>query len=336
MDKLRAIQYFNRAVESGSFAATARTFEVSPPAVTQLIAALERVLGVTLFHRTGRGLSLTADGARYYDAARKVVSDLTDIEQQLGTAGTKLRGTLTVGMRHSVGQNCVMPRMARFMLRFPEVELITKPATIQDIDKQKLDIAIMVGWPPKRNFVVRHLAQTRHVVCASAEYWARAGTPRDPDALREHQCLVFRNDEGVLVDRWSFEKGATHRVVNVTSRLQSDDRSWLDAAACAGAGVIRLTDLTAEPYFSSGMLVPALTEWTSTEAPTIYALYRPGQRRSKLVRVFLDFLVEVFAELEQNRVPALTRGAPRVREPEWFGRVQGRQSVYASRRRKAR
>jgi hypothetical protein len=99
---------------------------------------------------------------------------------------------------------------------------------------------------------------------------------------------------------------------------------------------MRLTDLTAEPHLSSGLLVPALTDWTSTEAPTIYALYRPGQRRSKLLRAFLDFLVEVFAELEQNRFGGRAGDAPRIREPEWFGRVQGRQSVYASRRRKAR
>jgi len=335
MDKLRAIQYFNRSVEDGSFAAAARSLEVSTPAVSQLVGALERSLGIALFHRTTRGLSLTADGERYYETSRKVAADLLDIEQRLGPRGQKPRGTLTVGMRHSVAQNCVMPRITRFLVRFPDIELVTKPVTIQDIDRENVDLAVMVGWPPKRDLVVRYLAQTRHVVCASPEYWIRAGQPHDPDELRNHHCLVFRNDEGILIDRWSFAKAGERRTVDVRSRLFSDDRSWLDAASFAGAGVMRLTDLTAGRYLSSGLLAPVLTDWESAEAPTIYAVYRRSQRQSKLVRVFLDFLTEVFAELESERTPAPISGVPRVPQPEWFGRAQGRQSAYPARRRKA-
>jgi DNA-binding transcriptional LysR family regulator len=333
MDKLRAIQFFNHSVQRGSFAAAARALEVSTPAVSQLVGALERSLGTALVHRTARGLTLTPDGERYYEISRKVAADLMDIEQHLGPIGTKPRGTLTVGMRHGIGQNCVMPRIARFLVRYPDVELITKPVLIEDFDRGTLDLAVMVGWPPKRDLIARTLAQTRHVVCAAPEYWKRSGRPTDPDALRDHHCLVFRNDEGVLVDRWTFAKAGEQRVVNVKSRLLSDDRSWLDTAAVAGAGVIRLTDLTAGPYLSSGLLVPALTDWESVEAPTIYALYRKNQRQSKMVQAFLDFLMEVFAELEQERTPAPTRAVARVRQPDWFGRTQGRQSTHAARRR---
>src|SRR5688572_24987345 len=99
MDKLRAIQYFNRAVEDGSFTAAARSLDVSTPAVTQLIAALEREVGILLFHRTNRGLSLTADGQRYYETSRKIAADLHDLEQRLAPRAVKPRGTLTVGMR---------------------------------------------------------------------------------------------------------------------------------------------------------------------------------------------------------------------------------------------
>lgn len=333
MDKLRAIQFFNCSVESGSFAAAARALDVSTPAVSQLVGALERSLRISLFHRNARGLTLTTDGERYYDISRKVVADLLGIEQSLGPPGAKPRGTLTVGMRHAIGQNCVMPRIARFLARYPDVELITKPAVIEDFDRGTLDLAIMVGWPPKRDLIARTLAQTRHVVCASPEYWKRWGRPTDPNALRDHHCLVFRNDEGVLVDRWTFEKAGEQCVVNVKSRLLSGDRSWLDAAAIAGAGVIRLTDLTAGPFLSSGLLVPALTDWESVEAPTIYALFRKNQRQSKLVHAFVDFLIEVFAELEQERTPTPTKAVQRVRQPDWFGRALVRQSTYVPRKR---
>jgi LysR family transcriptional regulator, regulator for bpeEF and oprC len=336
MDKLRAIQYLTRAVEAGSFTAAAKSLEVSTPAVAQLIRALERSIGIVLFHRTTRGLALTADGERYYETARKVTADLRDLEQSLGPRGAKPRGTLTVGMREAVGLNCVMPRITRFLARFPDIELVTKPVRIvQDIDEKKLDLAVLVGWPSERNLVVRPLAQTRFVVCASPEYWTREGRPHEPEELRHHHCLLFRGGAEILRDHWIFEKKGERRTVDVKSRLLSDGRTWLDEAACAGAGVIRLADITLSRYLSSGLLVPVLTDWESLEAPTIYAAYRRSQRSSKLVRAFLDFLVEVFAELESERSPAPATGIPRVPKPDWYDRAHGRQSAYVARGRKS-
>jgi DNA-binding transcriptional LysR family regulator len=335
MDKLRAIEYFNRAAEAGSFAAAARSFDVSTPAVTQLVASLERSLGITLFHRSTRGLTLTADGERVYEASRKVAADMHDLEQRFGQRGAKPRGTLTVGLRQAIGQNCVMPRIGRFLARFPDVELVTRTVRkIEDLEAEKIDIAVLQGWPPDRDLVVRPLAQTRWVVCASPEYWMRAGMPRDPDELRDHECLVYRALEGMLLDRWTFAKGAERRTVDVKSRLFSDDRNWIEEAALAGAGVVRLADLTTGRFLSAGLLVPALTDWELTEAPTIYAAYPRHQRQSKLVRAFLEFVTDVFAELEREHRPTLLRQLPRVAKPEWFGRVRGRHSAYVARPRK--
>lgn len=336
MDKLRAIQYFNRAVEAGSFAAAARSLAVSTPAVTQLVSALERSLGLLLVHRNPRGLLLTADGERYYRTSQRLVSDLRELEQQLGAGGGKPRGTLTVGMRQSVAEHCVMPRIGSFLSRFPDVELVTRAVTTEQIERQSLDVAVMVGWPPEGNLVSRHLAQTRHVVCASAEYWAKTGKPQHPLELRDHHCLVFRNDEGMLVDRWSFSKEGKQCSVDVKTRLLSDNRSWLDAAALAGAGVMRVTDLTSSRYFLSGRLVPVLADWDSMEAPTIYAVYARAQRRSKLLRVFLDFLAEVFEDAERERMPAPARTVARVPQPRWFGHDRGRQSAHVAHQKSSR
>jgi DNA-binding transcriptional LysR family regulator len=336
MDKLRAIQYFNRAVEAGSFAAAARVFDVSTPAVTHLVGALERSLGVALLHRTTHGVSLTTDGERYYETSRKIAGDLHDLEQRIAPRGAKPRGTLTVGMRQSVGQHCVMPRIARFLARFPDIELITKPLyTLQGFAEQDLDMAVMAGWPSERDLVVRPLAQTRHIVCASPEYWSRAGKPGEPEALRNHSCLVVRSASGVLLDTWGFERGDERRTVDVKSQLFSDDRAWLVEAACAGVGVIRITDLTSGRSLSSGLLVPVLTDWEGLEAPTIYAAYRRAHRNSKLVRVFLDFLIEVFAEIENERVLAHAGAVPRAPRPQWWDRAHGRRSAFGARGRKS-
>lgn len=332
MDKLRAIEYFNRAVETGSFAAAARSLDVTTPAVTQSIAALERTLGIALFHRNQRGLTLTADGERYHATSRRVAADLDEIERQLSPRGAKPRGTLTVGMRPALGQNCVMPRIQRFLASFPEVELVLKPVnTFQEIEGRNLDLLVLAGWAPERDFVMRPLAQTRLLVCASPEYWARAGRPGEPEALRGQHCLVYRGTPGVILDQWSFEKNGERRTVDVHGRLVSDERLWLEEAACAGAGVIRVPDLTVGRYLATGLLVPVLTDWMALEAPMIYAAYPPRHRQSRLVRVFLDFLVKVFGELESTRTPAPAGDIPRMRKPQWVGRAHGRQSAYTAR-----
>jgi DNA-binding transcriptional LysR family regulator len=329
MDKLRAMHYVLRTAEAGSFAAAAKSLDVSTPAVSQLVNALERSLGVRLFHRTNQGLSLTPDGERYYEASRRIAADVSDLERSLGPRDARLRGTLTVGIRLALGQYCIMPRIARFLARYPDIELVNKPArTVRDIDEQKLDVAVLLGWPSERNVVVRALAQTRYVVCASPDYWNRAGRPREPDELSAHHCLLFRSSGDILLDRWIFEKAGERRTVDVKSRLVTDDRPWLDEAACGGAGVMRLADLTLTRQFASGALEPVLTDWEALEAPTIFAAYPPAQRHSRLVRAFLEFLAEVFAELENERRPLVSGRVARVPKPEWFGRARGRQSKF--------
>jgi len=335
MDKLRAIRYFNHAVEAGSFAAAARLFDVSTPAVAHLVGALERELGLELVHRSTRGLSLTADGERYYASSRKLEADFNEVDLRFSPRGTKPRGTLTVGIRSHFGRHCIMPRIARFLERYPDVELVAKPvATIQDIDAMNLDVAVLMGWPPERDLVVRQLVQTRHVVCASPDYWRRNGTPQEPEALLEHRCLLYRAVTGVLLDRWSFRKNGDSRTVNVSSRLMSDDHHWVEAAACAGVGVVRLADIGLGDYLSSGALIPVLTDWESLEAPTIFAAYPPRLRQSKLVRAFLDFLVEVFAEVESERIPG-TSALISIPKPKWWDRAHGRHSAYVTRGRKS-
>jgi LysR family transcriptional regulator, regulator for bpeEF and oprC len=334
MDKLRAIEYFNRAAESGSFSAAARSFEISTPAVTQLVRALEHSLGVTLFHRTTKGLSLTQDGERYYEISRRLTAELHDVEQRIGPRGSKPRGTLAVGLSPSLGVHCVMPRITRFLASYPDIELVLKPlVAMREIDEKNLDLGVLVGWPPERELATRLLAQTRLIVCASPQYWAREGTPTVPEELSRHHCLVMRSSGGTLLDRWSFQKDGEQRSIDVKTRFFSDDRTWLAEAACAGAGVVRIADLSLIRYLSSGLLVPALAEWTALEAPTIFAAYPVRQRRSRVVRAFIDFLIELFSELEVDRTIPMDAPMSRAPKPAWFGRAHGRHSAYGKSKR---
>src|SRR5258706_6961214 len=331
MDKLRAIKYFNRAVQSETFAATAREFDVSTPAITQLISALERSLGTLLFHRSNRGLRLTADGERYYAMSKSVVETIQAVEQALSPGTIRPRGILTIGMRVGLAQYLIMPRLPQFLERYPEIELVLKQVEkLNEIDTQDVDVALMSGWPPDRDFVVTPLAQNRNVVCASPDYWARHGKPRVPEDLLEHECLVMESSSGALLDRWLFVKNGEQRAVDVPSRVFSHQITWIHEAACAGAGVIRVADLGIGRHLAAGLLEPALVDWEALEAPLHFALYRPTQRRSKRVRAFVDFAIEVYRDLEAARATgSIARRMPR---PEWVGRAHGKHSAYAARR----
>src|SRR5258706_46965 len=218
MDKLRAIEYFNRAVQSGTFAATAREFDVSTPAITQLISALERSLGTLLFHRSNRGLRLTADGERYYAMSKSMLETMQTVEQTLSPGTTRPRGTLTVGMRVSLAQYLIMPRLPQFLERYPEIELVLKQVEkLNELDTQDVDVALMSGWPPDRDFVVTPLAQNRNVVCASPDYWARRGKRRVPGSR-------------------SGARYRQHRKTNAAARV-GRPRTWEAFCICGAAGV---------------------------------------------------------------------------------------------------
>ena len=333
MDKMRAIQYFNRAAELGTFAAAARSFDVSTPAVTQLVAGLERTLGTLLFHRTSHGLALTADGERYYEVSRPAVADFLAVESRLGPKGVKPHGTLTIGLRSGVGQNCVMPRLAEFLERFPDVDLVARPVeTLEEIGDQGVDLVVMTGWPPDKDFVVRHLTQSRDLVCAAPEYWMREGKPDQPENLRNHRCLLFRSSGGTILDRWSFERRGVIQTVDVSARLMSESLPWMLEAACAGAGVVRASDLVLIRPITAGLLVPVLADWGPVDSPSHFVLYRPALRRSKLVRLFVDFLVEIFSDLHAQRPAVLGDPAAEAPKPDWYGHARGSQSAYAQRR----
>jgi DNA-binding transcriptional LysR family regulator len=202
-----------------------------------------------------------------------------------------------------------------------------KPMESLDLfDQSNVDIAVMTGWLPARDFVVRRLAQARNIVCASPAYWSRNGIPAQPEDLINHECLVFRSSGGALMDQWIFERHVERRNIKVQGRLRSDGIAWVDPAACAGAGVIRKSDYTLARYIESGMLVPALTDWEDTDAPEHFVAYRPAQRRSTTVRAFVDFLVEVFEEIGSTLAQTTPLSIKGAAAPAWYGRVHGKLS----------
>jgi DNA-binding transcriptional LysR family regulator len=321
MDRLRSLQYFVAAAEQGSFSAASRQFEVSVAAVAKLIGALERDLGIGLFERRSSGLSLTAAGSVYLDACRPALADLAQADEQARAAASpQPRGTVVVGMPIVIAQECFAPAIPQFRAKYPELQIDLRSVQhVADPAAASCDVLVLLGWPPAAgDWVHRPIGSTRMVIAASPPYWAREGVPQHPRELTQHACLALRGSTGILLDLWEFRRGDEMVAVPVRGWLLVDNaqRNAMVAAAVAGLGVAKMLDwnFLGGHELATGALVAALTDWESTEVPGVNLLYRPTVRRLPRVRAFMEFITQVFADLQQRRQDPVAASTP----PRWL------------------
>jgi DNA-binding transcriptional LysR family regulator len=167
--------------------------------------------------------------------------------------------------------------------------------------------------------VHRQLGHTRALVVGSPEYWASHGIPQDPHELERHTCVLMRNPAGILIDLWEFVRGAEKTAVRVAGWLSSSGREVVLDWVLAGEGIARLNHLTTRAHLQSGRLVPVLLDWEVQGGPPINVLFRPSQRRTPRVRVFVNYLNALLDEIEAEG----QRSAPR---PHWHRVGYGRAS----------
>lgn len=329
MDRLRGIEYFVCAAECGSISGAAVSLGVSPPAVSKLLTALESRLRIPLFTRTARGIVLTRDGEGYLVRCRKVLSDLESAEAALTIPAQSPRGTLVVGMPPNLATYCVAPALHRFRARFPEIVIHLRRAyRDSDLAAQGLDVLVALAWLGKDNLIASRLAQTRFLICAAPGYWANAGTPQVPADLAMHDCLVYRVPEAIPLDEWTFARGAERSAVQLKPKAVCDEQGWLIADALNGGGVVRAIDLMVRQHLERGELVPVLLNWEACEAPPIHVIYRKVQRRNERVRAFVQFMRDLFVDLESGRLPRTNNTPKGTPKPAWWGR----RSVQSTRR----
>ena len=326
MDRLRALQYFLAAAEERSFSGAARQLDVTVPAIARLVAVLERSLGVSLFDRTAQGLTLTAAGGSYLEACQPLLAQLAAVDESMRSAVARPRGTLVLGAPAFVSQHCIAPALPLFHSRHPDIVI-----DVRNVDRARApeanaaEVLVLLGWPDRADMVHRRIAQTRLIICASPGYWAANGLPQRPKDLEDHICLLFRDHEGTILDLWEYERGTEKESAAVNGWLVSSHRDVLLDAAMAGAGVARLSDLTIHSHLKSGRLVPVLVDWETKHSPPVNLLYRANQRRTPRVRLFVDFVTQLFRDLENDRDAGLTEHVAAER-PHWYRRRHVRAS----------
>lgn len=318
MDKLRALEYFIAAARGHSLSAAARHHGVSVAAVAKLIGALEASLEVKLLERHAQGIVLTAAGIAYLDSCRPLVAALTDADEVASGATSRVRGTVVVGVQPVIAQECLTAALPRFLSTYPEVQLDVRYFMRATEEQMRgLDVMLVVGWSQADDMVQRSLGAVSYVVCASPAYWAANGVPTHPADLAQHNCLCVRSRQsGSVMDLWRFRRGDDEVAVTARGTVVADNvhRDLVRELMVAGVGVGRIlewdTDYNAR--FAGGALVPVLRDWASPEVPPITLLHPPSGRRIPRVRLFIDWVVQLFADIEhQRQAPLPATGVPR-------------------------
>jgi LysR family transcriptional regulator for bpeEF and oprC len=307
MESLHGILVFLRVVDTGTVSGAARGLGVSAAAVSAALARLERRLAVRLLNRTTRRLSLTAEGAEFYERCKHITAALEEAELTVGRAGRVPSGTLHVGMPSALGRLWIVPHLPEFVLQHPAVSLeIVCTDFVPHTMEQGLDVAVQIGELKASRLTVRPLAVTRYVICASPQHLAQHGVPRTPEDLRTHACLTYRRPRNGRIREWLYRSGNATRTMTMQGVMTFNSGEALVAAAAAGLGITQVAEYYAQSHLQNGELVEVLSGYR-TAGYRISAVFPQQQPLAPKLRVFVDFLVAIFNRPPWNRAGATRR-----------------------------
>ena len=293
-----SLRMFCEVARLGSFAAAARQGGVDPSSVSRTIALLEQELGVRLFQRTTRRLSLTEAGDIYLGRVEAIVDELDRARDDAQAVSIEPSGTVRLTTSVAFGQVCVVPLIDAFRARFPDLklELVMTDANL-DLIADRIDLAVRLGPSVDGDLIATKLTDTRYRVCAAPSYLGRAPTLRTPSDLTRHRCVLFTFPE--FRSRWLFRDGrGTIGDVAVTGDVLISNALALREAALAGVGPALLADWLVRHALEAGMLVDVLPDYdvAATSFDTAAWLLYPSRAfLPNKVRVTIDFLKEHLA-----------------------------------------
>lgn len=290
--------FFVALASCGSLSAAARDLGITTAAVSKHLAQLEARIGLTLINRTTRRMSLTPEGEVFLEHARRILSDIDELNQLLTKSKGTPKGLLRVNATLGFGRAHVAPLISRYAWQYPEVEVqlqlsVNPPVLTDDL----FDVCIRFGEPPEARVIAKRLAPNRRLLCASPKYLAAHGEPRVPNDLTHHNCIGIRQgDEAYGVWRLSSGKGSLSETVKTRGNLATNDGEIAVGWALDGHGILMRAEWDIERYLNSGRLVQVLPQYQTPDAD-IYAVYSQRRQLSTRIRSFVDFLSEAFAEL---------------------------------------
>ena len=296
MDQIQSMRVFARVVEAGTFTKAAASLDLPKGTVTKLVQHLEGRLKVKLLNRTTRRVTVTPDGAAYYERTARLLNDLDDIEASMTNAQANPSGRLRIDVGASVARLIVIPALPSFYERYPDIQLDLgvgdRPV---NLISDNVDCVIRGGDLLDQSLVARRIANLSLVTVASPEYLKRHGEPAHPNELEDGHIMVnfFSAITGRSYPDIFVKDGETIELVG-RHKVSVNDSNAHMAAVLAGLGVSQTAMFQAAPYLASGELVKLLPDWSRPPLP-IHVVYPPNRHLSAKVRAFVDWAADLFA-----------------------------------------
>ncbi|MBC7502025.1 MAG: LysR family transcriptional regulator [Herminiimonas sp.] len=301
MDKFQAMEVFVQVVDAGGFTRAADNMGLPKATVSTLIQSLEAALTVKLLNRTTRRVSVTTDGAAYYERCLRILAEVRDTEESLSRTRASPSGRLRVDVATGLATQIIVPALSQFFDRYPDIVLQLgcgdRPI---DLIEEGVDCAVRGGNLADSTLIARRVGAIRFATVASPSYLARYGTPQHPDELVRHRCVnYFSARSGKLMD-WDFTRGDEHVELSLPGPVSMNDSNAYLIAGLSGLGIIRIPSFHVPRHVATGELVPLLQDWTVAPV-ALHVVYPQNRHLSAKVRVFVEWIAELIDSHEGLR-----------------------------------
>lgn len=295
MDRLKALQTFIDVAKTESLSAVARDEGVTPAMVGRRIDQLEEQLGVKLFKRSTRKITLTPEGVAFHDDVRNILNELRAAEESLTAGARSATGRLIVSAPTSFGRKHIAPHLPAFVAAHPNLNVtLHLSERIVDLKNERVDLAIRIADLKNADLIATKLAANHRVVVGSTEYFKRHGKPLALSDLAKHNCLVTATEEG-LADGWAFRDGTRNLTVKVGGNLHCNDGEVLTRWAISGHGLAWRSAWEVSEEIDKGRLLEVLPKFAAP-GHDIFAVYPDRKFLPAKVRLFIDFMKKAFGD----------------------------------------
>lgn len=295
LDRLTGMQVFVRTAQQGSLSAAARQLKMSPAMATKHVDALEERLGIKLFHRTTRKLSLNESGRQYLEFCLRILPDIEETEAAVSSQRIDVVGTLRLSAPISFGVRYIAPLVPEFSAMYPgvTVDLGLNDRYVDLID-EGWDMTVRIGRLADSRLIARRLAPTKMVVAATPAYLDAHGRPRRVGDLLDHNCLSYSLSDATGAREWIF--GTRNQLrVPIRGNFIANNGDALVAAALNGQGILYGPDFLIADHVAAGQLELLPLDQPAYDMAGIFAVYPPDRRPPAKVRAMVDFLADAFA-----------------------------------------
>lgn len=291
--KLSAIETFVCVGQSESFTAAAKKLQITVSGVSRAVSRLEESLQVRLLNRTSRSISLTIDGTRYFQRCKQVLLDLEQAETEITDAKLEPRGHVRIQLPRALGKQIVIPALAKFCDRYPEIRIeVVLDGRALNLEQEGIDVALRFDVPADSPLIARKLCRVFYLACAAPEYIRQRGAPRSLEELQQHRLISHVLAHDGRPSPWHFKKGGSIVSLSIDSAVHINDMSSVAEAAASGGGIAYLADFIAADYLKAGKLEPVLLKHIFEGAP-VFMVYPRHRHTSPRARALHEFLREI-------------------------------------------